>query len=73
MHYCSGMYEAADDNNEFVFAITAIDLALPLGYYISLYLLGSFHLILSFWMLAEYLVTVMPNLSFRCSLIDELL
>ena len=65
------MGEDVDDHNRSVFLVTARILDVPLGYYIALYLLGSFHLILSFWMLAEYFVEVIPNLSFRLPIIDQ--
>ena len=59
------MGEPADDNNHSVFLITPRILDVPLAYNVTLYSLGTFHLILSFWMIAEYFVKVKPNLLFR--------
>ena len=60
---CSEMDEHPDHSNRSVFLVTTRILDLPQGYYIALYLLGSLHLVLSFWMLAEYFVKEKPNLS----------
>ena len=65
------MGEPVDDNNRSTFLVTANILDVPLDYYVALYLLGTFHLILSFWMLAEYFVKVKPNLSFQVPIIGK--
>ena len=70
---CSEMGETVDDHGRSVFLVTTNILDLPLGYYIALYLLGPLHLILSVWMLFEYFVMEVRNLSFRLPIAEELL
>ena len=69
--FCSEISEPSDNHNNSLLSVTTHILDVPLGYYVALYLLGPFHLILSFWMLAEYFVEVMPNLSFRLPIVIE--
>lgn len=68
---CSEMTEHPDHPNRSVFLVTTRILDVSQGYYVALYLLGSFHLALSLWMLAEYFVKVKPNLSFGLPLIRK--
>ena len=70
---CSEMGEHSDHSNLSVFLVTADIVDVPQGYYIALYSLGSLHLILSLWMLAEYFVKKAPNLSFRLPILEKLL